>query len=167
MTEVACLQWELTFDSFMFLVRVSFFFYFFMASTWKVFSIGSVSLSLCGINCDATVSPISTVAHCGLKFSQSNHSYRQTLFVQWVLMFVFHYLSLSLSYLKLLNNLYCSIVEYALVAIAQSIVRMCVVHTGSTINNRRICFFICTREKKNPSLDVIDAHKLHTQNLWL
>ena len=125
MTEVVSLRRELTFDSFTFelLSRhrcrcrcLLLPFFMTQAPRHRKCFVFVVRYQLC----DEMVSPISTVTHCGLQFSQSNHSYRQTLFAEWVLMLMLQslFLSVSLSFstLKLLNNLYCSVVEYALVA---------------------------------------------------
>lgn len=117
----------------------------------------------CGISCDEMVSPISTVTHCGLEFC-TKQPLVQTDIVCWMgalVCFMLSYFSLSaplflslslpislifylsLFTLKLLNNLYCSVVEYALVAW----INRDDVHAASRINNRRTCFH--TKQEKN------------------
>lgn len=115
----------------------------------SVFRFRSVSLSLNGISCDEMVSPNSTVAYCGLKFSQSQPLI-QTDIVCWmgararahalasVSQLLSHSLILSISALKLLNNL---LSMHLLLNQSRYDV-----HAGSrTINNRRIYFFSITK----------------------
>lgn len=197
--EVASLQRELTFDSFMFLVLCRFTYGFFSLSLvcvyvmiWQSVGLQSVFRASevfrlccwCGISCDEMVSPISTVTHCGLEFC-TKQPLVQTDIVCWMgalVCFMLSYFSLSaplflsLSFpislifylslftLKLLNNLYCSVVEYALVAW----INRDDVHAASRINNRQTCFHTKQEKKRRrqqPRMEKTFSFILSTHNI--